>query len=258
MSCVTVKKEKAVCTITMSLPESMNSLEKHLREELLKALDEFSSDPECRVGVLTGSGKAFCSGGSLKELGEGMSAVNAVSYMKDASRIVRTITTIEKPIIASVNGAAIGAGFNIALACDMVIASSRAVFSQAFAKVGLVPDLGGMYFLPRIVGMHKAKELIYTAKMISADEALAMGMVNRVVPPDELEARTAEFALEIAAGPSKAFEHVKMILSRSLEHTLDDILEYEILAQAISIQSNDHKEGVQSFYQKRKPVFPGN
>ena len=258
MSCVTVKKEKAVCTITMSLPESMNSLEKHLREELLKALDEFSSDPECRVAVLTGSGKAFCSGGSLKELGEGMSTVDAVAYMKDASRIVQSITTIEKPIIASVNGAAIGAGFNIALSCDMVIASSSAVFSQAFAKVGLVPDLGGMYFLPRIVGMHKAKELIYTARMIGADEALAMGIVNLVVPRDELEARTLEFAQGIADGPTKAFEHVKMILSRSLEHTLDDILQYEILAQAISTQSNDHKEGVQSFYQKRKPVFPGN
>lgn len=257
MSCVEVKKMEKICTITMNLPERMNSLEKPLRDELLRAFDEFSSDQECRVAVLTGSGKGFCAGGSLKELGDGMNTVEAVSYVKDASRIIQSITTIEKPIIASVNGPAMGAGFSIALACDMVIASSNAVFSQAFAKVGLVPDLGGMYFLPRMVGMHKAKELIYSARMIGADEALAMGIVNRVVPPDELEARATEFAVEIADGPIRAFEHVKMILSRSLELTLDDVLKYEILAQAISMQSNDHREGVQSFYQKRKPVFAG-
>jgi 2-(1,2-epoxy-1,2-dihydrophenyl)acetyl-CoA isomerase len=257
MDPVIVKQSENVWTIIMNSPKNMNAAEKPLRDELLKALEGFSADSSARVGILTGSGRAFCAGGSLKELAAGMNAVEAVSYMKEVSQIIRLIAGIEKPIIASVNGAAVGAGFNMALACDIIVASSSAVFSQVFAKVGLVPDLGGLYFLPRVVGMHKAKELIFTAKTISADEAMKMGIVNHVVPAEELEVYTSGLASEIAEGPMRAFEYMKTLISRSLELSLDDMLNFENFAQSICMQSCDHKEGVKSFYEKRTPVFTG-
>lgn len=255
---VLVEKRDKVWSIRMNHPSSMNSLEKRLRTQLKQNLMDFREDGDSRVAVLTGCGKVFSSGGSLEELGGGMSAVAGVQYMKDVSEIILLITSIEKPIIASVNGAAIGAGFNIALACDIIIASSNAKFSQAFAKVGLIPDLGGLYFLPRVVGMHKAKELIYSARMLSADEALEMGLVNTLVPDVNLEAHTWDYASTLAQGPIRSFELCKSILSRSWELSLSDVLQYEALTQSICMQSNDHKEGIQSFYEKREPDFLGN
>ena len=169
---VLIEKKGHVFIIRLNQPSSMNSLEKDLRDDFKEALMQFRDDQNARVAILTGQGKAFCAGGSLTELKEGMNAVAGVNYMLSVSEIIQLITNIAKPIVAAVNGAAVGAGFNIALSCDMVIASSNAVFSQAFAKVGLIPDLGGLYFLPRVVGTHKAKELIFTAKIIKADEAL--------------------------------------------------------------------------------------
>jgi 2-(1,2-epoxy-1,2-dihydrophenyl)acetyl-CoA isomerase len=254
---VLIEKKGHVFIIRLNQPNSMNSLEKDLRDDFKEALMQFRDDQDARVAILTGQGRAFCAGGSLTELKQGMTAVAGVNYMQSVSEIIQLITNIAKPIVAAVNGAAVGAGFNIALACDMVIASSNAVFSQAFAKVGLIPDLGGLYFLPRVVGMHKAKELIFTAKMIKADEALQMGIVNRVVVAEEFDARVMDIASKIAEGPSVAFGLGKLILSRSMEKNLDDVLQFENLVQAICMQSDDHKEGVKAFYEKRNPVFGG-
>lgn len=254
---VKIEKMEEICIIRMNLPKSMNALEKSLRDELKLSLNEFNNDGKSRIAILTGSGKAFSAGGSLKELTEGMSAIAGVDYMKDVNEIILSITSIEKPIIACVNGAAVGAGFNIALACDIIIASSNAVFSQVFAKVGLVPDMGGLYFLPRVVGMHKAKELIYTTRMVNAGEALEVGIVNKIVPHEELESYTIEFAKDVARGPVKSFGFAKTILSKSWELSLSDVLQYEAFAQSICMQSNDHREGVQAFYDKRKPDFQG-
>ena len=158
-SSVKIEKMEEICIIRMNLPESMNALGKSLIDGLKLSLDEFNNDGKCRVAILTGSGKAFSAGGSLKELADGMSTIAGVDYMRNANEIIKLITTIGKPIIACVNGVAVGAGFNIALACDIIIASSNAVFSQVFKNVGLIPDMGGLYFLPRVVGLHKAKEL---------------------------------------------------------------------------------------------------
>jgi 2-(1,2-epoxy-1,2-dihydrophenyl)acetyl-CoA isomerase len=254
---ILIEKNGHVFIIRLNQPNNMNSLEKGLRKDLKDALMQFRDDQESRVAILAGQGKAFCAGGSLTELKEGMNAVEGMNYMMSVNEIIKLITDIAKPIIAAVNGAAMGAGFNMALACDMVIASSNAVFSQAFAKVGLVPDLGGLYFLPRVVGMHKAKELIFSGKIIKADEALQMGIVNRVIAADEFDAHVLDTATKIAKGPSVAFGLVKLILSRSLEKNLDDILQYEAFAQAICMQSDDHKEGVKAFYEKKNPVFSG-
>jgi len=239
------------------MPGTMNALEKNLRSDLKDALRQFRDDGESLVAVLTGQGKAFCAGGNLLELKEGMNAFAGMDLMKGANEIIQLIAGIEKTIIAAVNGAAVGAGFNIAIACDLVIASSSAVFGQVFGKVGLVPDLGGLYYLPRVVGMHRAKELILTQRMLKAGEALQMGIVNRVVIPEELEAHVLNLAKEIADGPAIAYGLGKMILSKSWESNLDDILQYEAFAQAICMQTEDNKEGINAFYEKRTPVFKG-
>lgn len=257
MSNVLVEKKRHVYVIRMNRPDIMNSLEEGLRTDLKASLRQFAEDDDSRAAILIGQGKAFCAGGSLVELKQGMNTVEGINYMHGCNEIVQFITSVQKPIVAAVNGAAVGAGFNIALACDMIIASANAVFSQVFAKVGLVPDLGGLYFLPRVVGMHRAKELIFTSKMIKADEALQMGIVNHVVESDKLESHVLDIASKIAEGPTLAFGLAKIILSRSMESNLQDTLQYEAFAQAISMQSQDHKEGVKSFYEKKVPVFSG-
>jgi 2-(1,2-epoxy-1,2-dihydrophenyl)acetyl-CoA isomerase len=254
---ILTEKKGHVYIIRLNQPNNMNSLEKGLRTDLKEALTKFSNDSDGRVAILTGQGKAFCAGGSLVELKNGMNAIEGVNYMMDVAEIIQLITSIAKPIIAAVNGAAVGAGFNLALACDMIIASTNAVFSQAFARMGLVPDLGGLYFLPRVIGMHKAKELIFMSKTLKADEALQMGILNRVVATEELDSCVLDIAAKIAEGPAVAFGLGKIILSRSMEQNLRDVLQYEAFAQAVCMQTDDHKEGLKAFYEKRNPVFGG-
>jgi 2-(1,2-epoxy-1,2-dihydrophenyl)acetyl-CoA isomerase len=254
---VLIEKREKVSIIQLNLPQKLNALEKKLRTDLKSALMKVRDDNETRAAILTGQGKAFCAGGSLEELKEGMNAVNGVSLMMDYNEIITMITSMEKPIIAAVNGIAVGAGLSLALACDIIISSSSAVFASVFSKVGLVPDMGASYFLPRAVGMHRAKELIFTSRMIKAEEAMQMGIVNQVVSPEELEARAYDLARNLADGPTATFGLGKSILSRSLESNLQDILQYETFAQSICFQSQDHKESVQAFYDKRPPVFTG-
>ena len=256
-STVITEKKGHVFIIRMNMPGTMNSLEASLRSDLKDALRQFRDDGESRVAVLTGQGKAFCAGGSLVELKAGMNAAEGLEYMRGVNEIIQLIAGINKTIIASVNGAAVGAGFNIALACDLVIASSSAVFGQVFGKVGLVPDLGGLYYLPRVVGMHRAKELILTQRMIKAEEALQMGIVNRVIVAEELEARVLNLAKDIGDGPAIAYGLGKMILAKSWESKLDDVLQLEAFAQAMCMQTEDNKEGINAFYEKRPAVFKG-
>lgn len=254
---VLIEKKENVSIIKLNLPQKMNALEKKLRTDLKSALTEFRNDDEARSAILTGQGKAFSAGGSLEELKDGMTAVDGISLMADYGEIITMITNMEKPIIAAVNGIAVGAGLSLALACDIIISSSNAVFASVFSKVGLVPDMGALYFLPRAVGMHRAKELIFTSRTIKAEEALQMGIVNQVVSPDELGDRAYDFARKLADGPTAAFGLGKKILSRSLESNLQDIMQYEAYAQSICFESQDHKEGVQAFYEKRTPLFTG-
>jgi 2-(1,2-epoxy-1,2-dihydrophenyl)acetyl-CoA isomerase len=254
---VIVEKKENVSIIRLNLPQKMNSLDAKLRSDLKSALIRFRDDSDSRAAVLTGQGKIFSAGGNLEEIKDGIDAVAGVNLMMDYNEIATLMANIEKPIIAAVNGAALGAGFSLALACDVVIASSGAVFAAVFSKVGLVPDMGFLYYLPRYVGMHRAKELIYTARIVKAEEAMRMGIVNQVVNPEELEANAFDLARKLAGGPAVAFGLGKTILSRSLESNLQDILTYEGHAQSICFQSKDHREGVQAFYEKRPPVFIG-
>ena len=255
-SVLTEKKGK-VTIITLNVPQTLNALEQRVRIELKSALAQFQNDETGRVAILTGRGKAFSAGGALEELKAGMDAVNGVSLMADYGEIATAIANLEKPVIAAVNGIAVGAGLSLALACDMVIASSGAVFAAVFSKVGFIPDMGATYYLPRAVGMHRAKELIFTSRMIKADEAWRMGIVNQVVNPDELEKRACGLAQQLAEGPGLAFGLTKRILARSLESNLQDMLQYETYAQSICFESQDHREGVRAFYEKRQPAFKG-
>lgn len=254
---VLVEKKGKVSIIRLNLPDKLNSLGPELRADLKSALRQFRDNKESRVAVLTGQGRAFCAGGDLPEMEDGISAVYGVEHMTGCNEIILLIAGIAKPIIAAVNGVAAGAGFSIAMACDLVLASTGASFMQAFAKVGLIPDMGSLYLLPRVVGMHRAKELIWTAKRINADEAWRMGIVNSVVNPEELEPQAMELAEKLAEGPAFAIGLGKTLLSKSLESSLQDMLQCEGLAQSICLQSEDHKEGVKSFHEKRKAVFKG-
>jgi 2-(1,2-epoxy-1,2-dihydrophenyl)acetyl-CoA isomerase len=254
---VIIEKKGAVSIIRMNLPNKLNCLEPIFRDDFKSCLRQFDEDPQSPVAILTGKGRAFCAGGDLEELKDGMTAVHGVRHMKGCNEIIGMIAGITKPIIAAVNGPAAGAGFSIAMACDIVIASTAASFMQAFTKVGLVPDMGSLYFLPRVIGMHRAKELMWTARRIKAEEAMEIGILNRLVSPETLESEALSLAEDLAAGPAFAIGLSKMLLSRSLENTLQDMMQYEGLAQAICMQSMDHQEGVKAFYEKRKALFVG-
>jgi 2-(1,2-epoxy-1,2-dihydrophenyl)acetyl-CoA isomerase len=255
---VIFEKKGKVAIITLNMPNKMNSFEKPLRDDFKAALEKFRDDKESSVAIITGEGKAFCAGGSLEELKEGnLNALKGVSYMKIHNELILLLNRIGKPIIAAVNGVAVGAGFSLALACDIILASTNARFGQVFANVGLVPDMGSTYFLPRAVGMHRAKELIFTAKLIKAEEAQNLGIVNYVVGAEELMALSLELATKIADGPGFAFALGKEILSKSLESNLEDMLDKEGNAQCLCFESQDHKEGVNAFYEKRAPKFTG-
>jgi len=257
MEYVIKEQTDTVSIIRMVYEKKKNSLEKALRDRLKHALKDFESDKRCRVAILTGIGSVFCAGGSLSELAAGMTAVGGVDYMKDNSEIVRIIANLRKPVIAAVNGVAVGAGVSIALACDMSIASRQAVFSLGFNKVGLVPDLGCIYFLPRLIGLRQAKTLLFTGASLSADEALAKGLIGQVVEADDLMPRSLDLARQIAEGPPQSIGLCKSLLLKSMQLSLDDMLAYEAFAQSICFQSDDHKEGVAAFLGKRPANFLG-
>lgn len=179
------------------------------------------------------------------------------TYLKTIYEWYLPLVELEKPVIAAVNGFAFGAGLNLALAADLIIASERAQFSQVFSKVGLVPDLGGMYFLPKKIGLAKAKELVFTAKVVSAQEALDIGLVNMVTAENELLGAALSLAKQIAQGPSKALQLAKQIMNQASELSLLQLIELECYAQDLCFQTEDHQEGIKAFFEKRSPQFKG-
>jgi 2-(1,2-epoxy-1,2-dihydrophenyl)acetyl-CoA isomerase len=254
---VIVEKKGKVTIIHLNIPDKLNPLDPPLRADLRSALNQFRDDSGSNVTVLTGEGRAFSAGGDLEEMKEGFATVFAVEHMAECNDLILQITGIAKPIIAAVNGAAAGAGFSITMACDMAVASKKASFMQAFAKVGLIPDMGSVYLLPRTVGMQRAKELIWTARRVNADEALQLGIVNYVVEHEDLMPFVMKLAEQIADAPPFAVGMGKTLMARSLESSLQDMLQYEGLTQAICLRSEDHQEGVKAFYEKRPPKFVG-
>jgi 2-(1,2-epoxy-1,2-dihydrophenyl)acetyl-CoA isomerase len=245
-----------IATITLNRPEAMNATTDGLYQELQALLGEIAADPGVGCVILTGAGKGFCAGADLKARRDDMTPIQLrVRHRWILKDILEPLFRLEKPVIAAVNGAAAGAGFNIALACDFIIASENASFIQAFAKVGLVPDLGGMYLLGRVIGINKAKELCFTARKVLADEAKALGIVNHVVPHDQLLAEARAIAAKIVAGSPTALAMTKTLLNKASNSTLDQMLEYESYAQTVAYLTPEYKEGVQAFREKRAPDF---
>jgi 2-(1,2-epoxy-1,2-dihydrophenyl)acetyl-CoA isomerase len=259
--CLLYEEKDGIATLTLNRPERLNALGDTLREDLQDALTRASEDDRVRVIVVTGAGKGFCSGGDVKAMSERKERggerplIEKVAPGRD--RTVLALRDAPKPVIAAVNGAAAGAGMNLALACDLRLASTAARFAQAFVRRGLHPDWGGTYFLPRVVGVAKAAELIWTGEIIDAAEALRLGIVSAVYPPEELMAATRALAAKIAAGPPIAIRLAKRAIYHNLESDLRQALEFETYAQNICFETEDAREGIRAFVEKRAPSFRG-
>ena len=247
----------SVLTLTLNRPGSHNALNEAMKRELAGALRDAERSPEVRCIVLRGAGeKAFCSGQDLKEHGGGARSLRE-SLRGTYNPLIRRMREMEKPIIGMINGVAAGAGCSLALACDMRIMSSTARLIEVFARIGLVPDSGSHWFLPRLAGMGRAFEYAATARDITAEEAERVGLVNRVVAPGALEAETMALARALAAGPTKAIGLIKRTLNRALVSDLGSLLEYEAAVQEIAASTRDHAEGLAAFLEKRPAVFTG-
>jgi len=259
--CLLYEVKDGIATLTLNRPDRLNALGGTLREDLLDAITRAGADPEVRVMVVTGAGKGFCAGGDVKAMNEANEGQRTRPLMEKIApsrdRTLFALREAPQPIIAAVNGAAAGAGMNLALACDIRIASIAAKFSQAFVRRGLHPDWGGTYFLPRVVGMAKACELIFTGDVIDAPEALRLGLVSRLVAPEQLMPAAYDLARKIAAGPPVAIRLAKRALHRNAESDLRSALEFETFAQNVCSETEDAREGIRAFVEKRSPVFRG-
>jgi 2-(1,2-epoxy-1,2-dihydrophenyl)acetyl-CoA isomerase len=253
---IEVNNADGVFTITLNRPDALNALDLVMREELADTLYAIRDDPDIKVIVLTGAGRAFCAGGDIKSMG-GYTVVTGRARIKRAHRWLLELVNLEKPTIAAVNGVTAGIGCNLALACDIVYASDQARFSQAFVKIGLVPDGGGMYFLPRAVGLQRAKELVFTGDFIEAQETERIGLVARVVPHGELMPRVSDLARRITQNAPIAVSLAKSVLNKSLNVDLPTLLEMEALAVGSCIATEDHEEGRRAFIEKRHARFAG-
>lgn len=248
-----------VAIVTLDRPDKLNALGPAMRESLKRALDEVAGNDEIRAMVLTGAGRGFCAGadvtGQAARLSGEAPQQTRQEMLSPIGMLAPRIRDLDKPTIAAVNGVAAGMGFSVALACDIRIASDKARFTCAFVKRGLVPDTGSSYFLPRLIGTDKACELAFTGDIVDAAEAERMGLVTRVVPHDELMERAVALATRIAKGPPIAITLTKRSIYKGGD--LMQQLEYETYAQNICRATEDHKEGVNSFIEKRAPVFRG-
>ena len=250
----------SVSTITLNRPDRLNALNNALGQALLDALNGAMRDHSVRAVVLTGAGRGFCAGGDidvLRKAREREDVTEVEALLKLGKQIVLAIATMPKPVIAAVNGPAAGAGANLALACTTCIASEQANFTQSFAKIGLFPDFGGTYFLPRLVGPALAMELVLSAETVSAAEALRIGLVPRVVPPDRLDAETSLLADRLAAAPPIVARGINEALRLDDREQLEKALDEEIRWQVTCFRSQDCLEGLHAFFEKRPPRFQG-
>ena len=251
------EKNGGVATITLNRPEVYNAFNNELSFELQDAFRAVKKDEEVRVVVLTGEGKAFSSGQDLKASQADPNRSFAESVRKRYNPLIKAMRELPKPIIGRVNGVAAGAGCSLALACDIVVAAEEAKLIEVFINIGLVPDSGSSYFLPRLVGSAKAFELCTTGAKVSAQEALELGIVNKVVPLDQLDEAVKSYTDYYASAPTKAIGLIKKMLNKSQHASLEEMLEYEAYNQEIAGATADHKEGVQAFLEKRKPAYQG-
>ena len=252
--------EDGVATLTLNRPDRLNALTVEITSGLLEALPRLAGDPAVGVVVLTGAGRGFCAGGDVKRMAEGTAEPSvevAVAHLRSRMEVSRLLHEIPKVTIAMVNGAAAGAGLSMALACDLRFAAQSARFVTAFARVGFSGDFGGSYFLSKMIGTGRARELYYLGEGLDAAQALALGVANRVVPDGELAATTIEFARKLARGPRIALGRMKQNFNAAESGTLADLLDREARGQIETGRTADHKEAARAFVEKRAPVFTG-
>lgn len=254
------ERSGAITTLRLNRPEKLNALNPEMGQALVHAMLRAADDKEVRAVIVTGAGRAFCAGGDLeliREIRKRKASRELVRLLVAGKELCLAIATMTKPVIAAVNGAAAGGGMNIALACDMRIASDQAKFAESFANVGLYPDFGGTYFLPRIVGLALAAELFYTAETLTAEDALRLGIVNRVCPAEQFDAEVRKLAEVLAAAPPIALRDVKRTILADDRKILEGKLDEEIRLQTHCFESEDCLEGLNAFFEKRKPNFRG-
>lgn len=258
---IDVVEDSGIVTITLNRPDKLNALVGHMRRDLAEALEQAGSDRLVRVVVITGAGRAFCAGGDLERAAELMDRNDSEEFARllgAARRVVTAIRQMTKPVVASINGSAAGAGCNLALACDLRIAASSATFTQSFVKIGFHPDWGGTYFLPRLVTANKACEMFFLGDPVDAAEAHRLGLVNWVVPDGELEEATRKLAERLRDAPPISVAAAKQAIYLSGTEELESMLRYEVEAQMRCFESRDGKEGVRAFLEKRDPRFTGH
>ena len=259
MPSVLFEASDGVALLTLNRPEVLNAFNREMTFQLRERVEQVAADPSLRAILITGSGRAFSSGQDLAEaLPTGSSKPDLGNILRDTyNPVIRALRTIEKPVVCAVNGVAAGAAANVALACDIVFASSAASFVQSFAKIGVIPDCGGTFLLPRIVGLQRAAALTMLAEKISAQQALDWGMVYKVCEPGALLETARATALYLASQPTKVLGLIKRGFNRSLGVNLEDQLVFEEGLQREAGNSGDYAEGVRAFLEKRKPVFKG-
>jgi len=254
---VEVDAEAGVGTITLNRPEALNALTVPMKQELLAAVRRLEREKRVRAVILTGAGRAFCAGQDLRERLEPGAAPLGIEVRERYNPIVRSMRNLPKPIVGAINGVAAGAGASLAMACDIRIASDAASFALAFGRVGLVPDSGATWFLPRLVGAARAAELALLDDPVSAPDAARLGLVGRVVPAAELATEARAVAARLAAGAPRAIALTKRALNAAWDRDLDSALEYEAHVQDLAGRTKDHAEGMAAFMAKRPPRFSG-
>jgi 2-(1,2-epoxy-1,2-dihydrophenyl)acetyl-CoA isomerase len=254
------QKHDGIAVLVLNRPDKLNALNSELSTALNEALARIADDDSVRVVVLSGAGRAFCAGGDLGAIGKGRERNETTELgpiLRSGMQAVLKMRLMPQPVIAAVNGAAAGAGMNIALAADIRIAADTATFGENFSRVGLFPDYGGTFFLPQLVGPSVAAEMFYTGEMVDAQTALKLGIVNRVVPGAQLEAEVKSLAQKIAQGPPLAIRAVKKIMFGSHKEALVKALDHEVEQQMKCFHSEDCREGIRAFFEKRSPKFQG-
>ena len=253
-----------IATLTLNRPESRNALTSEMMVGLREALPRFAEDPTVRVVVLTGAGRAFCAGGDVKRFASVAGGQPAATFeekvhdLRSRMEISRLLHEMPKPTLAVIPGPAAGAGLSLALACDLRIAAEDAKLTTAFSRVGLSGDFGGSYFLSHLVGIAKARELYFTGRVLLGQEALELGIVNRVTTSEDLEQEANSYAAELAALPTLAVGYMKKNLNSALKGSLSDVLDGEAIHMIRTFETDDHKNAAQAFLEKRAPVFSGN
>ncbi|MER5444623.1 enoyl-CoA hydratase-related protein [Streptomyces sp. NPDC002764] len=252
--------DAGVAHLTLDRPEALNALTPDQRELLIELLADASADPDVRVVVVTGTGRGFCAGADLRggaTGGERVAGDVARMIRQGAQRLIAAVLDCEKPVIAAVNGTAAGLGAHLALACDLVLAAESAKFIEVFVRRGLVPDGGGAYLLPRLIGPHRAKELMFFGDALCAADAERLGLVNRVVPDAELDKTARDWAARLAVGPTRALALTKQLVNASLDGDRTAAFAAEAAAQEINMTTADAQEGVRSFVERRSPEYRG-